>query len=253
MEKKKVCARHCCHMHWFMPNASADAPHPPPCSTGHVVYGAAADCNFFIGQRVGEALHPGIGRPSSPPSGGGGLSESEGFRDCADSESPVLGMTPPSPDALTDSDREDTACAPTVLDSSAPLPSMPHDGPCHQAAVPARNCWFFVPLLLRAAGMLSADDARRSPRVNLLLLCMQYHAIALTEEDTGQNVDTVCSELAALHGQTVSLQQAVATTAGPAGYLLAVAQSAFLQAFGGQALAVEAAGTLAARRCANRP
>ena len=66
-------------------------------------------------------------------------------------------------------------------------------------------------------------------------------------KDIGHRVDTMCSALVALRGHTVSLQQAVATTADPSGHLPAAAQSANLQAFGGQALAVEAAVALSDR------
>ena len=90
-----------------MPNIHAHAPHVPPRSAGLVAHVAAADWNPFIGQRVGEADHPGpaspqadrgraldalarlgVGRPARSPSGGGGLSNSEDLRDCAD-ENPV--------------------------------------------------------------------------------------------------------------------------------------------------------------------
>ena len=62
----------------------------------------------------------------------------------------------------------------------------------------------------------------------------------------------MCAPLATLRGHTVSLPQAVAATADP--WLMpAIAQSAFLQAFGDQALAVEAATVASIFRHTPRP
>ena len=46
-------------MHWLMPNTHTHAPHLSPCSAGLIAHVAGADWNPFIGQRVGEADHPG--------------------------------------------------------------------------------------------------------------------------------------------------------------------------------------------------
>ena len=159
------------------------------------------------------------------------------FYDCSEDAPPhadaALCMAPPN------SDDEDAR-------SERSAPTMP-DTPPAVAADSVPLSWFYVPLLLHAAGHLDSGRARQwlahssgGEKWNQLtgalaaaqLVCKHrllasVHAAGLAEGSSADEVVRVCTNLGNLPPPVVSLPEAVEAVAGEGGYLRAAAQSAF--------------------------
>ena len=267
------CVDHTPHPHLGRRVGEADNPGPPQASD--------------VAARRERALHA-LGQMRLLPPDGRAASEAETLSDTLSANTPFASprddepfahageVAPTLPGEATPGFTPTEVPAPPEQMAGLVLGEWSGCGPPCTRDLPARNSWLYVPLLHAASATLAPAAsgqwvahpvcgvrwqalvhtlarAEPVPAAQLVALC---RAVAVLDDDAEVAVveaEALCRRLDAHADRLVSLPTAFACACDAYGYAPAVAQAALLEAYGGPAVAAEAAKLADALRACEPP